>query len=99
MENCLFGEVKLTKNIDIDESRYSGYGIEFDRKKKFSVTNGSGRDCIICGVDMSSSVHVNNKEKYILVLGEGTRQELDDTTLTAEKNIQLILLKMARRFV
>ena len=54
-------------------------------KKKFSVTNGSGRDCIICGVDMSSSVHVDNKKKYILVLGEGPTQELDDTTLTAEK--------------
>ena len=34
---------------------------------------------------MSSFVHVDNKKKDILILGEGTTQELDDTTLTAEK--------------
>ena len=32
LENCLFGSVKLTKNPDTDRYRYSGYGIEFDRK-------------------------------------------------------------------
>ena len=31
LENCLFGAVKLTKNVDIDKYRYSGYGIELDR--------------------------------------------------------------------
>ena len=35
---------------------------------------------------MSSSVHVDNKNKVIFVLGEGTTQGLDDTTLiTAAK--------------
>ena len=34
---------------------------------------------------MSSSVHVNNKKKYILILGEGLTQGLDDRKLTAEK--------------
>ena len=38
--NCLFDEVKLTKNIDIDDYKYSGYGIGFDRKGPFSVGNG-----------------------------------------------------------
>ena len=33
---------------------------------------------------MSSFVHVDNKKKDILVLGEGPTQGLDDTTLTAE---------------
>ena len=33
---------------------------------------------------MSSSVHVDNKEKDILILFEGLLQGLDDTTLTAE---------------
>ena len=32
LENCLFGAVSLTNNVDIDNYRYSGYGIEFDRK-------------------------------------------------------------------
>ena len=48
---------------------------------------------------MSSSVHANNKTRDILVLDEGLTQGLDDTTLTAEKNIQLILLKAIRNFV
>ena len=33
---------------------------------------------------MGSSVHVDNKKKDILILGEGPAQGLDDTTLTAE---------------
>ena len=35
LENCLFGAVKLTKHPDIDKYKYAGYGIEFDRKRKF----------------------------------------------------------------
>ena len=34
---------------------------------------------------MSSSVHVDNKEKYILILGTGLTQELSEHLLTAEK--------------
>ena len=30
--NCLFGAVSLTKKADIDQYKYSGYGIGFDRK-------------------------------------------------------------------
>ena len=33
---------------------------------------------------MSLSVHIENKGKDILILGEGTKQGQDDTTLTAE---------------
>ena len=33
---------------------------------------------------MNSSVHVYNKERDILILGEGQTQGLDDTILTAE---------------
>ena len=69
----------------IDEYKYSGYVIGFDRKGKFSVGNGFGRNCIIFGIDMSSSVHVDNKKKDILNLVEGITQGLDGPTLTAEK--------------
>ena len=58
----------MTKNNDTDNYKYSGYGIIFDRKGEFSVGNGFGRNCIIFGVDMSPSVHVDNKKKYILIL-------------------------------
>ena len=44
---------------------------------------------------MSSSVHVDNKEKNILILGERPTQRLDGT-LTVEKSIQLILLKITK---
>ena len=33
---------------------------------------------------MSSSVHINNKGKAILILGKAPTQGLDDTKLTAE---------------
>ena len=39
----------------------------------------------IFGVDMSSSVHVDNKGKYILILGKGPTQGLGEHSLTAEK--------------
>ena len=40
--------------------------------------------CHIFGVETSSSVHVDNKNKDILILGEGPTQGLHDTTLKAE---------------
>ena len=48
---------------------------------------------------MSSSLHVDNKNKDNLILGEGPKQGLDDTTLTADETIQSILLNLARNFV
>ena len=70
LENCLFGAVKLTKHVDVDLHKYSGYGIEFDRKGYYSTGNEIGRNVIIFGVDMSSS-HIDNKKKGILILGKG----------------------------
>ena len=35
---------------------------------------------------MSSYVHNDNKNKDILIIGEGPTQGLDDTTLTAEED-------------
>ena len=40
-----------------------------------------------------SSVHVDNKKKDILVLGEGPTQGLDGTTLTAEKKYSINFTK------
>ena len=33
---------------------------------------------------MSSSLYIDNKNKDILILGEASKQVLDDTTLTAQ---------------
>ena len=69
--NCLFGAVSLTKNADIDKYKYSGYGIAFDKNGVYSVGNWFDRNVIIFGVNMSSSAHVDNKGKNILILGKG----------------------------
>ena len=63
LENCLFGEVKLTKNPDIDKYKYTGYGIGFNSKGKFSFGNGFAQNVIIFGVDVSSSDHTNKKKR------------------------------------
>ena len=81
----MFGAVKITKNIDPEKCVYTSYGIEFNSCLEFSLPNGSiSKNVIIFGVDMSSSVHIDNKKKEILILGKGSTQVLDDTTLTAE---------------
>ena len=85
LENCLFGAVSLTKHVDIDQYKYPGYGIGFDRKWEFSFGNGFGRNCITFEADMSCSVHANNQTKNILVLGKEFVQGLDNTTIYAEK--------------
>ena len=76
----MFGAVKLTKYSDIDKYKYSGYGIAFDRKGKFSFGYGFGRNVIFLGVDMSSFVLVDNKKKF-LILGQGIIQGLDDNNM------------------
>ena len=72
LKGCLFGGVKLAKNADPDKYVYIGYGIGFDLPSEFSLPDGSmGKNVIIFGVDMSSSEHVDNKKKDILILSKG----------------------------
>ena len=86
LENFLFGAVELTKNDDTDKYKYSGYGIRFDSKGTISHPSREvGKNVIIFGADMSSSVHVNNKTRSILALGKDFTQGIDDTTIYAEK--------------
>ena len=52
----------------------------------FSFPTGRfGKNVVSFGADMSSSIHVSNKKKDNLILGEGRTQELDDTLLTVKK--------------
>ena len=60
LENCLFGAVKLTKHVDVNKYKYSGYGIGFDRKVFYAIGAEIGRNVIIFGVDMSSSSFIDN---------------------------------------
>ena len=85
LKNCLFGAVTLSKNADIEKYKYSGYGTGFERRSSFSfLSGGFGQNVLIYGADMSSSTHIDDKKKDILVLGRGPTQRLE-STLTAEK--------------
>ena len=84
--NCLFGAVSTTKNADFDKNKYSACGIGFDRTGLYLLPNGrTGKNVIIFVVDMSSSVHVDNKGKDILILGKDPTQGLGEHSLIAEK--------------
>ena len=56
LENCLFGEISLTKNNDIDRYEYSGHGIRFNRKGEVLRGIGFVRNIIIFGFEMGSPV-------------------------------------------
>ena len=92
---CLFRAVKLAKNADPDKYVYSGYGIRFNSHSELSLPDGSmSKNVIIFGVDLSSSAHINNKGKDILILGIGPTQGLDDTTLAAEAQYSVDFFKI-----
>ena len=65
LEICLFDAVKLTKNADVDQYKYFGYIIGFDGKRVFAHPNDSfEKNAIIFGVDMSLSIHIDNKKRH-----------------------------------
>ena len=87
--------MKLNKYLDIDQSNYSGYSIGFDRI--FSLGNELGRNVVIFSVDMSSSLHIDNKKKDILILDKDPTQGLEHT-LTAEKLYSINFTKENTKF-
>ena len=88
----------MTKNADIDKYGYPGYGTGFDRKSSFSFPGGGfGQNVIIFRVDMSSSTHIDNKKKDILILGKGPTQGLEHT-LTAEKMYSINFTVLKKKF-
>ena len=90
--------VTLTKNADIDKYGYSGYGTGFDRRSSFSFPGGGfGQNVLIFGADMSSSAHIDNKKKDILVLGKGPTQGFEHT-LTAEKMYSVSVTATKNKF-
>ena len=96
----MFGNVKITKNADLKKYSYSGYGTEFDSRSLFSIPKFDwGNNAIIFEVDMSSSVHVNNKNKDILILGKGQTQGLDNTTLTSETEYSVNYFKTTKKIL
>ena len=57
----------------------------------------NGKNVIIFGADMTSSVHDNNKGKDILIVGERPTQRLNDTTLTAEAKYPINSMQLGKK--
>ena len=76
----------MTKNADPNKCSYPGYGVAFDARENvlLSDNSGTGKNVIIFGVDMSSSVYIDNKKKDILILGKVLTDWLDDTMLITD---------------
>ena len=65
LESSLIGGVKLNKNPDSDKYSYFGYSISFHVRGTFLLSSdGFGKNVVIFGAYMSSSVHVGNEKKY-----------------------------------
>ena len=78
----MFRSVKVTKYSGPDKCKYSGYGIGFDSCSEFSLPDGNlSKNVIIFGVDMSSSVNIDNKNKDILIFGKGPTQGLERSSI------------------
>ena len=79
--------LELLANADPYKYKYSGYAVGFDPRKGSSLSNGSGfgKISIIFTADTSLYVHLDIMKKDTLILGNGSAQGLDDTTLFAEK--------------
>ena len=55
-----------------------------------------GKNVLIFGDDMSSSIHATNRANHIYCFGEGLTQGINDTTIYAEKTIGEILQNTAK---
>ena len=66
VQNGLFGAIKVTKDVDTSNYKYSGYGICFNGKSDFSFGNiTNGKNVIMLGADVSFSSHSTNKANNI----------------------------------
>ena len=97
LENCLFGAVNLTAHVVVDLYKYSGYGIGFNRKGFYSIVDEIGRNVIVFGVDMSSSPHIDNKKKDILIHGKDPTKGLEHK-LTVEKLYSINFTENNKKF-
>ena len=82
LDNCLFWAVKFTWNADSDKYWYSDYGVGFDARLQFSLSDCSWKKLSLFMELITVLLFMLIiKKKDILVHGEGSTQELDDTTI------------------
>ena len=93
VQNALFGAMQITKNAtDNSKNNYKGYGMCFDERSELghTITEGGCAHTTearkIFGADMSFSVHATNRANHIYLIGTDLTQDINDTTIYAEKN-------------
>ena len=100
IQNALFGAVKINKNSDISKNKFEGYGICFDEGGTFTKGNiTNGKNVIIFGVDMSFSIHANNRANNIYVLVDFLVQGINGTSIYAEKIYSKKFTEPGKKFV
>ena len=100
VQNGLFGDVKITKNINTSHYKYEEYGICFDSESSFSFDNRTdAKNVIIFGVNTSNSSHSTNKTQNIYVLGKDFVQGINNTTIYAEKIYRTNFTDQSKKFV
>ena len=108
IQNALFGAMQITKDAtNNSKNNYKGYGLCFDERSNFSHTitqdgrqrTSNGKNVIIFGADMSSSIHATNRANHIYCFGEGLTQGINDTTIYAEKNYYRNFTEHGEKFV
>ena len=76
-----------------------GYDIGFDSKGGFLFPSGGlGQNVIIFGADMSSSPHIDNKGKDIVILGKLPTQGVGENSLTAKKMYSINFTVTEKKF-
>ena len=81
--SCL-AQLILEKNDKIKYG-YSSCGIAFDKLSSWRFGNNFARNVIIISVDNSSSSHTDNRKNDVLVLGEGTSNEINGSISASEQ--------------
>ena len=108
IQNALFGAMQITKNpTDNSKNNYKGYGLCFDERSNFSHTitqdgrqrTSNGKNLLIFGADMSSSIHATNRANHIYCFGEGLTQGINGTTICTEKNYWRNFTEHGEKFV
>ena len=108
IQNALFGAMQIIKDpTNNSNNNYKGYGLCFDERSNFSYTitqdgrqrTSNGKNVLIFGADVSSSIHATNRANHIYCFGEGLTQGINDTTIYAEKNYYRHFTEHGEKFV
>ena len=96
----MFGAAKITKDVNTNRYKYSGYGICFDGNSSFSFGNSlSAKNVMIFGCAMSFSSHTNNRVNKIYVSEKDFIQGINGTTVYAQNLYKTDFTQQDKKFV